>query len=74
MTHTPITDQVREHKDDYLGVVEDLELSHADLLAAAEACFATVSYPAPEGGAWWRLTQKEVDMLRTAIAKAKGGD
>lgn len=48
--------------------------AHEELLEAAMACFATVSYPAPEGGAWWRLTTKEVDILQAAIVKAKGGD
>lgn len=41
------------------------------LLAACEAVFATVAYPAPEGGSWWRLTDKEVAQVRAAIAKAK---
>jgi hypothetical protein len=41
------------------------------LLEAAKACLATVSYPAPEGGAWWRLTEKEVRLLRAAVSKAE---
>ena len=32
MPHTPITDQVRDSRGDYLAAVEELELSHADLL------------------------------------------
>ena len=36
MTQTPVTDMVRDQQGDYLVAVEDLEASHATLLAAAK--------------------------------------
>ena len=61
MPHTPITDQVREGKGDYLAAVEELELSHAELLAALEGASvldlveASVSStcPLPRTGQWF---------------------
>ncbi len=45
MPHTPITDQVREGKNDYLAAVEELELSHADLLAALQVALKADQCP-----------------------------
>lgn len=79
--HTPITDQVREHKDDYLGAVEDLELSHADLLAALEALLATEDDPSDscqwcgnflvEDAVHCRVVDCPGVEARAAIARAK---
>ena len=43
--HTPVTDQVRESQGDYLVAVEDLESSHADLLAALKLALKASDCP-----------------------------
>ena len=59
---TPITDRVRERKDDYLGAVDDLELSHADLLAAAEAALPAIR---------WGMTHQPGNMIQFRDVEAQ---
>ena len=67
MPHTPITDQVRERKDDYLAAVEELELSHADLLAAIQVMVLTPGILAHLAA----TDPMALEQARAAIAKAQ---
>ena len=72
---TPITNAVRDEQGDYLAAVEDLERSHADLLAALkdiagymeaiQALATSVLHEAPA------FTSK-INRARAAIRKATG--
>ncbi|MDO8751346.1 MAG: hypothetical protein Q7K03_09430 [Dehalococcoidia bacterium] len=80
---TPITDMVRERDGDYLAAVEELEESHGDLLAVAQAMVTYLKeaghtpYPeddpelGPHGPCLTCLLVVDAD---AAIAKATKGD
>lgn len=72
---TPITDDVRDQRGDYLAAVEDLELSHAALLAACEGFLKSLALakhsgltPAKDYSDWATVEY----VIRSAIAAAKG--
>ena len=67
--HTPITELVRDQEGDYLVIVEELEESHSQMLAALEAAVDWIvdSFPNKDD-----QPNSIVDDARTAIARAKG--
>ena len=63
---TPITDMVRERQGDYLALVEQLELDHNALLAAAEEALLALR------GHNLAAMVEPAERLEPAIAQAEG--
>lgn len=66
-TRTPITDDVREQKGDYLASVEALELSHTRLLKAVKGILPHLQSDLDCHDAW----TKEIEALEKAVEAAK---
>ena len=57
---TPVTDMAREGDGDYLAAVEDLEASHARLLAACKAVYEDLNHIVSVLGAALDAAEKEM--------------
>ena len=69
--NTPVTNQVRDQRGDYLAAVEELEASHAMLLKAAEVAELRILECSVFNNVPGIQSQPALIQIRAAIAQAK---